>query len=67
MEYFLGLLTAVVFFVVYELGKRQGGKKKTKQPSVDEVKQRQMEQFNKDFQAVFNYDVDKALQRKKVT
>jgi hypothetical protein len=66
MEFFLGLLTAVAFFIVYELGRHEGGKAKAKQTPVDKEQQKQMEQYNKGFQAVFTYDVAKALQKKKV-
>jgi hypothetical protein len=70
MEYFLGLLTAVVFFVVtfffFYMGYKQG--KKTSVPiPLDKEKKRQMEQFDKGFKEIFSYDVEKALQKKKVT
>jgi hypothetical protein len=70
MEFFLGLLTAVVFFIgllaVYQVGYKQG--KKTSVPiPLDEEKQRQLEAFDKGFREIFTYDVTKALQKKKVT
>jgi hypothetical protein len=68
MDYILGLLTAVVFFVAilfaYYLGART---KQSKPIPVDEEKKQEIEQFNKNFKAMFNYDVDTAVQRKKVT
>jgi predicted polyphosphate/ATP-dependent NAD kinase len=65
MEYFYGLLTAVVFFIVYELGKHTG--KKAPVTPVSEERKREMEQFDKHFKNLFTYDVDKAVQGKKVT
>lgn len=70
MEFIYGLLTAVVFFIAlisfYYIGYKQGKKVSAPIP-LDDEKQRQIERFNKDFKALFNYDVEKALQRKKVT
>jgi hypothetical protein len=70
MEFFFGLLTAVVFFIaliaVYYVGYKQGKKTSAPIPLTDD-KQRQMEQFDKGFKAIFSYDVEKALQPKKVT
>ncbi|WP_394139560.1 hypothetical protein [Cytobacillus oceanisediminis] len=70
MEYILGLLSGVVFFAVMGaflfIGYKMGQKKHTAQP-VDEEEQRKMQQFDKYFKDIFSYDVDKALQRKKVT
>jgi hypothetical protein len=70
MEFFLGLLTAVVFFIgllaVYHAGYKRG--KQTSAPiPLDEEKQRQLEAFDKGFREIFSYDVAKALQKKKVT
>lgn len=70
MEYILGLLTGVVFFsllgVALYIGYRLG-KKKPKVTPVDEEEQRRTKQFDDHFKALFNYDVQTALQRKKVT
>ena len=70
MEYILGLLSGVVFFAVLGavlyIGYRLG-KKKPQANEVDEEEQRQMKQFDKYFKDIFSYDVEKALQRKKVT
>lgn len=69
MLFFYGLLTAVVFFLcvltAFYMGYKQG-KKVIKPKPLDEVKQRRMDQINKEFQAVFSYDLNTALQRKKV-
>jgi hypothetical protein len=70
MEYFLGLLTAVVFFIalvgIYYIGFKHG--KKTSAPlPIDNEKQRQLEAYDKGFREIFSYDVAKALQKKKVT
>jgi hypothetical protein len=69
MDFILGLLTAVVFFIgltaTYTVGYKRG-KKGTAPLTQDEVKQREIEAFNKGFKELFAYDVDKALQRKKV-
>lgn len=70
MEYFLGLLSGVVFLsamgaAVY-VGYRLGRKKPPAQ-KVDEEEKQRMESYDKHFKALFSYDVSKALQRKKVT
>lgn len=66
MQFFLGLLTAVVFFVclltAYWLGRRSKHVPVKKPP--DEEKQREIERLNKHFQALWNYDVGTALKRK---
>lgn len=70
MEFLYGLLTAVVFFIAlitfYYIGYKQGKKVSAPLP-LDEEKQREIDRFNKGFKELFNYDVEKALQRKKVT
>jgi hypothetical protein len=70
MEFFLGLLTAVVFFIaliaIYYVGYKQGKKVSAPTPLNDE-KKRQLEQYDKGFKEIFSYDVEKALQPKKVT
>lgn len=66
----IGLLLGVVFSIVvggiFYTGYKLGNKK---QPThnVDDEQIRKSEQIHKDFQAVFNYDVPLAMQRKKVT
>jgi hypothetical protein len=69
MEFIYGLLTAAVFFLCllffFYLGTRYA--KKPPDKELDEEKKREIEQFNKGFKAVFKYDVETALQRKKVT
>jgi hypothetical protein len=69
MEFFFGLLTAVVFFIAllfsFYIGYKQGKKAIAPTP-IDNEKQRQAEQYNKGFKALFSYDVEKALQPKKV-
>jgi hypothetical protein len=69
MEFFYGLLTAVVFFIAllsfFYLGYKQGKKGSAPLP-IDNEKQSEIERFNRDFKALFNYDVETALQRKKV-
>jgi cbb3-type cytochrome oxidase subunit 3 len=71
MDFLLGLLTAVVFFIaviaVYFVGYKQGKRHQpANKPLPDEEKQK-MERFNKHFKELFAYDVDTAIQRKKVT
>ena len=65
MEFFLGLLTMAVFFVVYELGKRSV-KQPAPQPQV-EVDEEQLEKAKRiqaHFENLMSYDMDKALERK---
>jgi hypothetical protein len=68
MEFLLGLLTAVVFFIAllstFYLGYKQG-KKGTAPIPLNKEKQREIERFDKDFKALFNYDVETALKGKK--
>jgi hypothetical protein len=71
MEYFLGLLTGVVFLItlglVLFIGYRMGQRKKPIAAApVDEVEQQRIQRFNQHFKELFQYDVDKALERKKV-
>jgi uncharacterized protein YpmS len=73
MDYFLGLLTAVVFFIAFlfffYLGTRYGSKKTTVTAD-DEVQRKaksQAEKHREDLMNLINYDVEKAMQRKKVT
>lgn len=73
MEFLLGLLTAVVFFIclfiAFKIGQKQTKTIKKDNPLTEED-QRQREkikQFDQHFKSLFAYDVEKALQRKKVT
>jgi hypothetical protein len=65
MEYFLGLLTAVVFFIAFYLGTRYNSKKPT--ITADAEEQRKAREHRKAFMSMMNYDVDIAIQKKKVT
>jgi hypothetical protein len=68
--YFLGLLTAILFFLLLFLAFYIGskvGKRPTKTIPIDDVEKQRIEQFNKHFKALFAYDVDTATRRKKVT
>ena len=65
MEYFLGLLTAVVFFIAFYLGTRYGSKKPI--ITADEEDKRRIKEHRKGFMNMMNYDVDVATQKKKVT
>lgn len=71
MQFFLGLLTAVVFFVLLSgavyIGYRVGKKKpKPKPQPIDEDEQRKAKQLQQDFVKLMNYNEEIALQRKKV-
>lgn len=69
MEYLIGLLTAVVFFVFLSIVAYVGyrfGKVKKSIPSEDDEVQRKREKMQQEFVELMNYDVNKALQRKKV-
>jgi hypothetical protein len=70
MQFLYGLLTAVVFFIVllavFYVGYKRGRRPRASTPIPAEEK-KEMEKYNKHFKAMFAYDVDKAIQRKKVT
>jgi hypothetical protein len=70
MEYLIGALLAVFFFIAlvfsFYVGYKQGKKVSAPIPLNDE-KKRQLEQYDKGFKEIFSYDVEKALQPKKVT
>lgn len=70
MNFFYGLLTAVVFFILFGscfyVGYKIGRRKKPLEPTEDEYERMRMEQLRKDFVEVMNYDLETALQRKKV-
>jgi Mg2+/citrate symporter len=72
MEFILGVFCAALFFcclfLAYWMGTRQT-KKPSKVNTSNEEEQRQKEQikrYNEHFKALFNYDTQTALQRKKV-
>jgi hypothetical protein len=72
MEFILGVFVSALFFCCLFLAYWMGTKQ-TKVPSnvntLTEEEQRQKEQikqYNEHFKKLFQYDVDKALQRKKV-
>jgi Mg2+/citrate symporter len=72
MEFILGAFTAMLFFCCLFLAYWMG-QKQTKKPSKvntlteEETKQReQIKQHNEHFKKLFSYDVDTALQKKKV-
>jgi hypothetical protein len=68
MDFIYGLLTAVVFFIVllsfYYIGYKQGTKRTAKPPNDEEVQK--AKEIRRGFMNMMEYDVDKALQRKKV-
>lgn len=68
MEYLIGLLTGVVFLLVFFGGVYVGIRlnKKHKPPSLGEKENHELNKFNEDFQKLFSYDVTKATERKKV-
>jgi hypothetical protein len=64
MEFFLGLLTMAVFFVVYELGKRSVKVKPAPQPiEVDEEQLEKAKRIQAHFENLMSYDMDTALKR----
>jgi hypothetical protein len=69
MEFFLGALTAVVFFllllIVYWLGTKRTIK--AQPPPMDHQQKEELKRYNDHFKKLFTYDVEKAIQRKKVT
>lgn len=70
MQFLLGLLTAIVFFILlsfsFYLGYRFNHKR-VKPPNPDEEEQRRARELHNDFMKLMNYNEDIALQRKKVT
>jgi hypothetical protein len=73
MSIYVALLLAVVFFiellVVFYIGLKLGKRLEKREAPIplNDDKQRQLEQYDKGFKAIFSYDVEKALQPKKVT
>jgi hypothetical protein len=72
MEFILGVFCAALFFcclfIAYWMGTKQTKKPiKVNTPTEEEQKQKeQIKQYNEHFKKLFQYDVDTALQRKKV-
>lgn len=70
-SYFLGLLTAAVFFccllLFFWMGTQYGKKKPPDKVEVEEETLRKQKQIHEDFTKLMQYDVSKALERKKVT
>jgi hypothetical protein len=74
MEFLMGLLVAVVFFVVVSVSFLTGYKFANKQRPVqketltdeDKEEQRKAEELQKSFVKLMNYDLTTALNRKKV-
>jgi hypothetical protein len=69
MDFLLGLLTAVVFFIAllycYYHGYKQGSKKSSVPANEEEI--RKARTHAEDLVKLMTYDVEKAQQRKKVT
>lgn len=69
MQFILGLLTAIVLFLLlataFYLGRRQANKQIRTIP-IDEEETRRIKAYNDHFKALFSYDVEKAIARKKV-
>ena len=69
MEFIYGLLTSVVFFAAFlsffYMGYRYGKKAPAPKP-IDDEEKRKTEKFNQHFKALFAYDVDTAIAKKKV-
>jgi predicted polyphosphate/ATP-dependent NAD kinase len=68
--FILGLLSGVVFLFVLLAAVYIGyrlGHKKVKPPDVDEEQKRKAEQLKKHFSNLMSYNVETALQPKKVT
>lgn len=63
MEFLLGAAAMLLFFVVYELGKRQGKSPKA-QPAATEEELHQAKKIRNDFQKLMNYDVEQATGKK---
>lgn len=71
MEYLIGLLIGVVFFIALIggvlIGMRFNNVTKHKPPDVDEDEKRNMKQLNEDFKKLMSYNETVARQPKKVT
>jgi hypothetical protein len=72
MEFILGVFCAALFFcclfLSYWMGTRQTKKPNKGNTSTEEEQKQkeQIKQYNEHFKKLFKYDVDTALQRKKV-
>lgn len=66
MEYFIGMLIPIVGVGIFYMGYITGEKRKPPKQEIDEETQRRQKQFFEDFEAIMNYDVAQAMQRKKV-
>jgi hypothetical protein len=67
MEFLYGVLATVCFFFVLLWFYIGYGKRITAPMPINKEKQSEIDQFNKDFKAIMNYNEDIARQRKKVT
>jgi hypothetical protein len=67
IQFFLGAAVMLLFFVAYELGKRQGNKNISPPKEMDKQQRDELKRYNDHFKKLFTYDVEKAIQRKKVT
>jgi hypothetical protein len=69
MEYVIGALIVVAFFIVFLAGGYIGYRlkhTKSKPPDTDDRQKNEMKQLNDEFKKIFSYNVNTALQRKKV-
>lgn len=56
-----------ILYSIYSFGVKKGQQKKPDPVEVNEQDIRKAKQLHEDFQAIMSYDVEKAMQRKKVT
>ena len=68
MDFVMGLLTGVVFLLVFFAGQyvEQRKNKRPKPPDPDDRQIEEAKKLNEQFQQVMSYDVSKAIERKKV-
>jgi hypothetical protein len=69
MEYLIGALIVVAFFIALFSGVYIGYRlkhTKTKPPDVDDQQKQHMQQLKRDFDSLMSYSVAKATERKKV-
>lgn len=64
----MGLITGLVFLIVFLIGVYIGTRlnKRPRPPDIDENEQREIKQLNDEFQKVMGYNLQTALERKKV-
>lgn len=71
MDFIIGALSGLgivaIMSATYYIGYRTGLKHKTEPLELDEQEKRRAKEFHEGFQALMNYDVAQAMQRKKVT